>query len=81
MQRRWIFSSDADPVVFQAVQRELSIPAFLARILVNRGFSEPVDADTEPPEAEGEPEPAGAGVEPEGAEAEAAREPESHAAP
>jgi single-stranded-DNA-specific exonuclease len=46
MQRRWIFSSDSDPAVVQSVQRELSIPAFLARILVNRGFSDPVDADT-----------------------------------
>ena len=46
MQRRWIFSSDSEPAVVQRVQRELSIPAFLARLLVNRGFTEPVDADT-----------------------------------
>ena len=45
MQRRWIFSSDSEPAVVQRVQRELSIPAFLARLLVNRGFTEPVDAD------------------------------------
>ena len=40
MLRRWILPGSADPLAAGRLLRELSIPSFLASLLVRRGFSD-----------------------------------------
>jgi len=47
MRRRWIFPANADPGSVAKLRSELGVPAFLADLLVRRGFADPASAEAQ----------------------------------